>query len=113
MTNTLHVTDADLGCVIDGSHWSVLDFTTAVIDLGIKHGYGDVFDVEYYKRDLESLRSDALDEDEILDIRQAIDDTYYDVLDYLNYIVPEGYYFDVHESSLFLTRSDDCEKGLF
>lgn len=109
----MNVTDSDLGCVIDGSHWSILDFTTAVIDLAMNNGFDELFDVDLYKNDLDRLANDALDDDEILDIREALDELYYDALDYLNETVTEGYYFDVHESSLFLTRSDDCEKGLF
>jgi hypothetical protein len=108
----MNVTDADLGCVIDGSHMSALDFTTAVIDLAIFHGFDEHFDVDLYNSDLSRLANDALDDDEILDIREALDELYYDALDYLNVQVAEGYYLDVEESSLFLTRSDDEEKGL-
>lgn len=99
--------------MIDGSHWSVLDFTTAVIDLAMSKGFDSMFDVDVYKSDLDRLANDALDDDEILDIREALDELYYDALDFMNSTADEGYYYHVHESGLYLERDDDCEDMLF
>jgi hypothetical protein len=92
---------------------SSLDFTTAVIDLAIRHGFHWKIDVKLYRSDLNALANDALDNEEILNIREAIDDLYYDSLDYLNEVSPDEYLFDVEESSLFLVRTDDCERMTF
>jgi len=108
----MQVTDADLGCLIDGTHMSDLGFITAVIELAIHHGF-DRFSVKLYRNDLEMLESGTLDDDEIFEIHEGIDDLYYDALDYLNEVSPDEYYFDVEDSSLFLVRGDDCERMTF
>lgn len=113
MTKTLEaVSHEDIGCIIDGSHWSVLDFTTAVIDLAMSNGFDEHTDVDLYRSDLDRLANDALDDEEILDIREALDDLYYDALDYMNYVVTDSFYLYVDESCLFLTCTDYCEKGI-
>ena len=109
----MQVTDADLGCLIDGTHMSNLGFATAVIELAILHGFGGMFDVKQYRTDLKVLESGVLDDDEIFEIHEGIDDLYYDALDYLNEVSPDEYYFDVEDSSLFLVRGDDCERMTF
>ena len=107
------ITDEDLGCLIDGSHMSSLEFITAVIDLAILHGFGGMIDVKIYRKDLKMLEYCILDDDEILEIHESLDELFYDALDYLNEVSPEEYYFDVEDSSLFLVRGDDCERMTF
>ena len=109
----MQVTDADLGCLIDGTHMSNLGFITAVIELAIHHGFDETFSVKLYRNDLEMLESGTLDDDEIFEIHESLDELFYDALDYLNEVSPEDYYFDVEDSSLFLVRGDDCERMTF
>ena len=94
------------GCVIDGSHMSSIDFTLAVIDLAVDAGFE--IDESQYLADLDWLKSDEDDEDRLIDIREALDWTYDDALDYLNEIDnPAGRAWYVEDNSLFMEESDD------
>lgn len=91
------------GCYIDGSHMSSLDFTVAVIDFAVSLGFE--IDQQAYRDDLENLP--VADDDERLDIFDALDWTMQEAMDYLNdEIAPEGSHFWIHESSLFLEEVD-------
>ena len=91
------------GCYIDGSHMSNLDFTIAVIDFAISLGFE--IDEQVYRDDLENLP--VADDDERLDILDALDWTMQEAMDYLNdEVAPEGSHFWIYESSLFLEEAD-------
>lgn len=93
------------GCVIDGSHMSSIDFTTAVIDLAVDAGFE--IDREQYGADLEAYKNDGLDEDTLLSILDALDWTYEDALDFLNNGLPNGLYYTVDDQCLILEELDD------
>lgn len=91
------------GCYIDGSHMSNLDFTIAVIDFAVSLGFE--IDHQAYRDDLENLP--VADDDERLDILDALDWTMQEAMDYLNdEVAPEGSHFWIHESSLYLEEAD-------
>lgn len=91
------------GCYIDGSHMSNLDFTIAVIDFAVSLGFE--IDHQAYRDDLENLP--VADDDERLDILDALDWTMQEAMDYLNdEVAPEDSHFWIHESSLFLEEAD-------
>ena len=91
------------GCYIDGSQMSNLDFTAAVIDFAVSLGFE--IDHQAYRDDLENLP--VADDDERLDILDALDWTMQEAMDYLNdEVAPEGSHFWIHESSLFLEELD-------
>lgn len=104
----------EMGCVIDGSHMSSIDFTTAVIDYAIDRGFeidqeqylkdidwiGSVSDVKYLEADQESI-------DRMYEIMDALDWTYEDALEYLNSITPADYFYLVEDQSLFLEMTND------
>ena len=90
----------------DGSHMSSMDFTVFVIDYAISRGFE--IDESQYLADLDWLKSDEDDEDRLIDIREALDWTYDDALDYLNEIDnPAGRAWYVEDNSLFMEESDD------
>ena len=94
------------GCVIDGSHMNSIDFTLAVIDLAVEHGFE--IDHEQYNKDREWMNSEEDDEDIYLDILNALDWTYEDALEFLNEIdLHRGYVWVIDEQSLFREKSDD------
>lgn len=93
------------GCVIDGSHMSSIDFTTAVIDLAIDAGFE--IDEEQYRADIWWLDSEEDDEDKLLAIQDALDWTYEDALEYLNSGLPDNLCYTVDDQSLFLEELDD------
>ena len=93
------------GCVIDGSHMSVIDFTTAVIDLAIDAGFE--LDVEQYRKDIEDYRNDWLSEETLYEVLDSLDWTYDDALEYLNSKLPDGLCYTVDDQSLFLEELDD------
>ena len=93
------------GCVIDGSHMSSIDFTLAVIDLAVDAGFE--IDESQYLADLDWLKSDEDDEDRLIDIREALDWTYEDALDFLNSKLPNGLYYTVDDQCLILEELDD------
>ena len=93
------------GCVIDGSHMSSIDFTTAVIDLAIDAGFE--IDEEQYRADIWWLDSEEDDEDKLLAIQDALDWTYEDALEYLNSGLPDNLYYTVDCQCLVLEELDD------
>ena len=93
------------GCVIDGSHMSSIDFTTAVIDLAIDAGFE--IDEEQYRADIWWLDSEEDDEDKLLAIQDALDWTYEDALEFLNSGLPDNLCYTVDDQSLFLEELDD------
>lgn len=99
------LSDVEVGCYIDGSHRSSLEFTALVIEMA--HDYGFELDWEQFVADIEWLKSDEDDEDRLLDIREALDWTYEDALEYLNDNTREGFVWTVEDQSLFLEESLD------
>ena len=94
------------GCYIDGSQMSNLDFTVAVIDFAVSLGFE--IDHHAYRDDLENLP--VADDDERLDILDALDWTVQEAMDYLNdEVAPEGSHFWIYESSLFLEELEEEE----
>jgi len=97
----------ETGCYIDGSHRSSIDFTALVIEMA--HDYG--FDMEFDKfvKDMRHLNDDdyAMDTEELDEILDALDWTYYQALDYLNDNTHEGLYWEVIDQSLYLTEAED------
>ena len=95
----------EMGCVIDGSHMSSMDFALAVIDFAVDRGFE--IDREQYGADVEAYKNDGLDEDTLYEVLDALDWTYEDALDFLNSKLPEGLCYTVDEQSLFLEELDD------
>ena len=95
------------GCVIDGSHMSSIDFTTAVIDLAIDAGFE--IDEEQYRADIWWLDSEEDDEDKLIAIQDALDWTYEDALDYLNEHTRPGFVWVVRDQSLYLMTGDEAD----
>ena len=95
----------EVGCYIDGSHMNSIDFTLAVIDFAVEHGFE--IDNEQYNKDREWMNSEEDDEDLYLDILNALDWTYEDALEYLNDNTREGFVWTVEDQSLFLEELDD------
>ena len=95
----------EMGCVIDGSHMSSMDFALAVIDFAVDRGFE--IDREQYGADVEAYKNDGLDEDTLYEVLDALDWTYEDALEYLNSITPADYFYLVEDQSLFLEASDD------
>lgn len=95
----------ETGCYIDGSHWSSIDFSLAVIDFAVDRGFE--IDNEQYNKDKEWLIDSDDDEYKYLEILDAIDWTYQEALDYLNTISPAEYAWIVEDQSLFLEELDD------
>ena len=93
------------GCVIDGSHMSSIDFTTAVIDLAVDAGFE--IDEERYKKDIEDYRNDWLSEETLYEVLESLDWTYEDALDFLNDALPNGLYYTVDDQCLILEELDD------
>lgn len=94
-----------IGCVIDGSHMSSIDFTIAVIDLAVDAGFE--IDREQYGADVEAYKNEGLDEDTLYEVLDALDWTYEDALEYLNSGLPDNLCYTVDEQSLFLEELDD------
>lgn len=104
----------EVGCYIDGSHMNSFDFTVAVIDLAVEHGFeidqeqyrkdidwiGSVSDVKYLEADQESI-------DRMYEIMDALDWTYGDAIEYLNDTTREGFVWTVEDQSLFLEEVND------
>lgn len=107
MTN---ITDADLGCWEDGSHSSVHDFTYSVISVANKT-FGFEVDLDLIFSDLNELENGTLDEDEMLDILDSLDWTYYAALDYMNDKLRDTpYYFEVIDQSLYLEKDGEPDE---
>ena len=98
----------EMGCVIDGSHMSSIDFTIAVIDYAIDRGFE--IDQEQYRKDVEWLNDTGdnhTTDDPYYEIMDALDWTYEDALEYLNSITPADYFYLVEDQSLFLEMTSD------
>lgn len=98
----------EMGCVIDGSHMSSIDFTLAVIDYAVDRGFE--IDQEQYRKDVEWLNDTGdnhTTDDPYYDIMDALDWTYEDALEYLNSITPADYFYLVEDQSLFLEMTND------
>ena len=98
----------EMGCVIDGSHMSSIDFTIAVIDYAIDRGFE--IDQEQYRKDVEWLNDTGdnhTTDDPYYEIMDALDWTYEDALEYLNSITPADYFYNVEDQSLFLEMTSD------
>ena len=95
------------GCVIDGSHMSSIDFTTAVIDLAVDAGFE--IDEEQYRQDIVDIirHPERLDDDTEYEIMDALDWTYEDALDFLNNGLPNGLYYTVDDQCLILEELED------
>lgn len=78
--------DTKLGCWIDGSNWSAIEFNKAVVKISAEHyGYRDEHHPE--------------DHDWYMESEYA--------LDYLQSICPHGYWFEIEDNSLYLRSEDD------
>ena len=99
------LSDVEVGCYIDGSHMNSIDFTLAVIDLAVEHGFE--IDHEQYRKDIDWMNSEVDDEDIYLDILNALDWTYEDAIGYLNDNTREGFVWTVEDQSLFLEEVND------
>lgn len=99
------LSDVEVGCYIDGSHMNSIDFTLAVIDLAVEHGFE--IDHEQYRKDIDWMNSEVDDEDIYLDILNALDWTYEDAIEFLNDNTREGFVWTVEDQSLFLEELDD------
>ena len=103
----MNLSDAETGCYIDGSHMDNIQFTLCVIELA--HNYGFELDWEQFIKDVTALGAAEamMEEDELFEILNALDWTYDDALDYLNDTAPDGMYWEVEDSSLFLMEAKD------
>jgi len=103
----MSLTKMQTGCYIDGSHMDNIQFTLCVIELA--HNYGFELDWEQFIKDATSLGAAEamMEEDELFEILNALDWTYDDALDYLNDTAPDGMYWEVEDSSLFLMEAKD------
>lgn len=81
--------DSKLGCWIDGSHWSALDFNKAVVTLTANH-YG-----------YQSSQSNTDDDDWMWEADDAID--------YMQSLCPHGYWFEVEDNSLYLRSENESD----
>jgi len=97
----------ETGCYIDGSHRSSTDFAALVIEMA--HDYGFDMDFDQFVKDMKNLNDDdyAMDTEELEEILDTLDWTYYQALDYLNEITREGLYWEVIDQSLYLTEAED------
>lgn len=103
----INATLIDTGIWIEGSHSNSTDFTVAVVDLAIQHGFE--IDQDVWESDRAIFSARVADSD----MYEALDQTYYDALEYLNSILPEGYWFEVYEQSLYLTHESQDNGDVF
>lgn len=94
----------EIGCYIDGSHRSSLEFMCLVIEMA--HDYGFELEWDQFIADMNWLSSDEVDDERHFEIMDAIDWTYEDALDYLNANTREGFYWEVIDQSLFLVEAE-------
>ena len=99
----INVTLIDTGIWIEGSHSNSTDFTIAVVDLAIYHGFE--INNDLWESDRAIFVAGAADQEMIEDL----DSIYYDAIDYLNDNLPDGYWFQVHEQCLYLTHESENE----
>jgi hypothetical protein len=97
--------EMETGIYIDGSHMSSTDFSIAVIRFAVANGLE--IDIEQFEKDQVALEQQDLVDDDLLDILDAIDWTYEDAIDYLNDTAPEGTFWEVSDSSLYLTSEEE------
>lgn len=92
--------------IVDGSHTSMLDFDTAVINYAMDLGF--ITDADYDEI-VKALRD--WDEENmvahLLAARQDLDWILEDALDYLNEIADEDKYYVIYESCLYLMADDE------
>ena len=101
-------TNANTGCVIDGSHMSSFDFVVAVIDFAISKGFDDL-DIDLYRDDLRRWRDESISDHEAIDVLDGVDHLYYRVLDWLNdSVADDDFYWQVEDQCLFF--SPDLEQ---
>ena len=103
MTNTIE--DADLGCWIDGSHKSGLDFNYAVIELAHKR-FAYQVDIDMIWNDIQNMENNPeTDSYEFIDILDSVYWTCEEALDHMNDSLRDTpYYFEVEDQSLYLAR---------
>lgn len=94
------VTEEQLGCWIDGTNMSSNEFDIQIVETAIHFGYAINID------DWKELKGQIIDSnyDEYV-----LEDTAYvsdDAIRYLDFSVPEGYYFEIDANCLFLTHED-------
>jgi L-arabinose isomerase len=88
-----------LGCWIDGSHISALLFDIDVVETAIHFGY----EINIYDwRELKRLCNTSNDSQPLEDMAEVAKEAY----DWLDNNLPEGYYFDIKDNSLFLQHED-------
>jgi len=93
------ITENDLGCWIDGSHLSGLLFDIDVVETAIHFGY-EIDINDWYE--LKGLCHNTYDTQPFEDMLYVANEAY----DWLNMNLPDGYYFDIEDNSLFLRHED-------
>lgn len=106
----------ETGCIIDGSHMSVNDFDTAIIEFAIEQGYNEI-DVDLFRKDnaryskylaAEDRSVYSADEEyEFIEIEYQKFWLLTSVENFLDSIAPDGYAYVIEDQSLFLEESDD------
>ena len=101
MTN---ITDANIGCWIDGSHDRSDYFMFQVIRTAYMFFDFDL-DFDLVIADLGKIEHDEFDQDELLDVLDSLDWTYQAAVDHMNdQLRNTPYYFEVEDQSLYLAR---------
>lgn len=101
MTN---ITDANIGCWIDGSHDRSDYFMFQVIRSAYMFFDFDI-DFDLIIADLGKIEHGEFDQDELLDVLDSLDWTYQAALDHMNdQLRNTPYYFEVEDQSLYLAR---------
>ena len=105
----MNLSDAETGCWIDGSHMSSFDFMCLVIEMA--HDYGFEMEWETFLNDVKWMRTPNPEYavDEANEILTALDWTYEDALDYLNWNTRDGLVWVVEDQSLFLMTEEDAD----
>ena len=97
----LDVTASDLGLWLDGSEYrSWIEFSIAVVDLAIDNGM--------------EINTNAWDSDKAVllagvgydELFSALDEQYYNALDYLNNSLPKDYFFYVTEGLYLMSNKE-------
>ena len=101
MTN---ITDANIGCWIDGSHHRSDYFMFQVIRSAYMFFDFDI-DFDLIIADLGKIEHGEFDQDELLDVLDSLDWTYQAAVDHMNeQLRNTPYYFEVQDQSLYLAR---------
>ncbi len=105
----MNLSDAETGCWIDGSHKSSWEFMILVIEMA--HDYGFELDWETFTKDAAALLDPKvmMEEDELDEVMVALDWTYDDAIDYLNWNTREGLVWVVRDQSLYLMTYDEAD----